>query len=102
MALLSSNFSDDSTVYTIKIDGKFDYNLVQLFRNAYENLGDETNHVVVDLEDTDYMDSSALGMLLNMKKSLERIDADVRISHCKPQIKKIFQISHFDKKFDID
>jgi anti-anti-sigma regulatory factor len=48
------------------------------------------------------MDSSALGMLLNMKKNLTGKVETIQISNCQPQLKKILQISRFDKKFDID
>jgi anti-anti-sigma factor len=47
------------------------------------------------------MDSSALGMLLNMKKTLEDKVTVFEITNCQPQLKKILQISRFDKKFDI-
>jgi anti-anti-sigma factor len=58
--------------------------------------------VIIDLRETDYMDSSALGMLLNMKKTLGESVSSITISNCRPQLKKILQISRFDKKFDID
>ncbi|RRS07418.1 anti-sigma factor antagonist, partial [Pseudoalteromonas sp. J010] len=45
---------------------------------------------------------SALGMLLNMKKTLGTSVSSIHISNCRPQLKKILQISRFDKKFDID
>ncbi len=47
------------------------------------------------------MDSSALGMLLNMRKHLGDT-APIRIANSRPQIKKILTISRFDKKFNID
>jgi anti-anti-sigma regulatory factor len=47
------------------------------------------------------MDSSALGMLLNMQKSLQASVNSFKITHCRPQVIKILQIAHFGKKFDI-
>lgn len=85
---------------TIAIDGRFDFEIVKDFRNAYSEATDiET--CIVDLRATEHMDSSALGMLLNMKKSLgERVN--ISIINCRPAIKKILTISRFDKKFDIE
>ncbi|GEK07958.1 STAS domain-containing protein [Pseudoalteromonas peptidolytica] len=99
---LSKNASADGKILTIQIRGKFDFNLVQSFRQAYAEVSDQTEKVVVDLRETDYMDSSALGMLLNMKKTLGTSVSSIHISNCRPQLKKILQISRFDKKFDID
>lgn len=99
---LNKSLSSDGKLFTIQIKGKFDFNLVQAFRSAYSEIGNETPKVVVDLRETDYMDSSALGMLLNMKKSLGETVTSIQIANCRPQIKKILQISRFDKKFDID
>ncbi|MBE0362610.1 hypothetical protein PULV_a0139 [Pseudoalteromonas ulvae UL12] len=99
---LNKSLSSDGKVFTIQIKGKFDFNLVQAFRSAYAEIGNETPKVIIDLRETDYMDSSALGMLLNMKKSLGESVSAIQIANCRPQIKKILQISRFDKKFDID
>lgn len=99
---LSTHISSDGRQLTIQIKGKFDFNLVQDFRSAYSDVGDESPKVVVDLRETEYMDSSALGMLLNMQKMLNGKVSSISITNCKPQIKKILQISRFDKKFDIE
>lgn len=99
---LSTSASSDGKTLTIQIRGKFDFNLVQSFRQAYTELNTSTEKVVIDLRETDYMDSSALGMLLNMKKTLGSSIASIQITNCRPQLKKILQISRFDKKFEID
>lgn len=99
---LSTSASSDGKTLTIQIKGKFDFNLVQSFRQAYSELSSATEKVVIDLRETDYMDSSALGMLLNMKKTLGASVGSIQITNCRPQLKKILQISRFDKKFEID
>ena len=99
---LTKNLSSDGSTFTIQIDGKFDFNLVQEFRAAYQDIGTNNPKVVVDLRNTEYMDSSALGMLLNMQKNIGDTVSGITIANCRPQIKKILQISRFDKKFNID
>lgn len=91
--------TEDGNNLTISIVGRFDFEMVQEFRNAYANKS-ATNYII-DLRGTEHMDSSALGMLLNMRKSLG--DAtNISIVNCRPQIKKILTISRFDKKFKIE
>ena len=98
---LNTSTSSEGTTFSIHVKGKFDFNLVQDFRLAYANIGSEVETVIVDLRETEYMDSSALGMLLNMQKLLSDKVEVFKIANCRPQIKKILQISRFDKKFEI-
>ena len=98
---LTKNESVDGTTLTIQIKGKFDFNLVQSFRQAYAQMSEKIVKVIIDLRETVYMDSSALGMLLNMKKTIDSQVETIEISNCQPQLRKILQISRFDKKFDI-
>lgn len=98
---ITANLSADESTWVIRLDEKFDFGKVQEFRDAYQSLPDDISAVEVDLGQTEYMDSSALGMLLNMQKSLSDRALSFRISHCRPQVGRILTISRFDKKFDI-
>jgi len=91
--------SNEGRSVTIAISGCFDFNSVQEFRGAYMAIDGSKSTVEIDMRETEYMDSSALGMLLNMKKHLQSSDSAIRILNCKPQVKKILEISRFDKKF---
>lgn len=93
--------SSDGKTLTIKMDEKFDFGKVQDFRMAYSSDTDEVNTIIIDLSRTEYMDSSALGMLLNMQKSMSGKVNTFKIVHCRPPVAKILKISRFDKKFDI-
>jgi len=89
---LTKSISADAATLTIHIKGKFDFNLVQSFRQAYAQIDKSITKVIIDLRETDYMDSSALGMLLNMQKSIDTQVNKFEISNCQPQLKKILQI----------
>ena len=91
---------NDST-FNIKIGERFDFSLVTEFRNTYEDLDPRVNQIDIDLAATQYMDSSALGMLLNMQKILAERHLTYRILNTRPQIARILQISRFNKRFDI-
>lgn len=91
--------SQDGSDLTISIVGRFDFEMVQEFRNAYADK--DASNYIIDMRGTEHMDSSALGMLLNMRKSLGDA-AKISIINCRPQIKKILTISRFDKKFKIE
>lgn len=104
---IKSNKSKDKDTLEICIEGPFDFNLLKGFRDAYgDNINDATEkpyaNYVVNLRTTNSIDSSALGMLLNMKRFLNQKDREIKITYCQPQIRKILVISRFDKKFSID
>jgi anti-anti-sigma factor len=98
---LDREFSGDGKELTIYLDERFDFGKVQDFRLAYSKGNEGINSVVINLQKTKYMDSSALGMLLNMQKSLNDSVTSFKIIHCRPQVLKILQIARFGKKFDI-
>lgn len=98
---ITSQYRQDGEVLVIKVGQKFDFSNVEEFRNAYSDLTDKTNEIAVDLSITEYMDSSALGMLLNMQKSLKSGNYAYSIENARPQVSKILEISRFDKKFKL-
>jgi ABC-type transporter Mla MlaB component len=63
--------SDDDRVVTITISGRFDFDLHQEFRQAFEHAEDEEASYVIDLAQAEYMDSSALGMLLLLRDDFQ-------------------------------
>ncbi|MFA3790542.1 STAS domain-containing protein [Aliiglaciecola sp. SL4] len=80
---------------------RFDFDKVQKFRDAYLSASNDVKTIVVDLSSTEYMDSSALGMLLNMQKTMVDKVSTFKITNCRPQVAKILKISRFDKKFEM-
>lgn len=85
----------------MRIAGKFDFKLHRAFRELYEDAPPEISSFVIDLTRTDYMDSSALGMLLLLREHVNGDRMRVRIVNCNPEIRKILEIANFDKLFDI-
>ena len=94
--------SPDGQKLTISIKGRFDFGRHQEFRESYEKLNRKPETYVVDLKDTTYLDSSALGMLLLLRDHAGGEDADVNVTNCGADVRKILAISNFDKLFDID
>lgn len=96
---VDSQQSTDEQV-TIKIKGRFDFSTHQDFRAAYEKKSAALRYVV-DLKDTNYLDSSALGMLLLLRDHAGGDRSDVQLVNCNPDVTKILAISNFSKLFKI-
>jgi len=94
--------NDDADEVTIAIEGRFDFSDHKNFRQSYdEGEATKVKKYVVDLRGTDYMDSSALGMLLLLREHASTHDQKVEVVGCSDEIKKILTLSNFDKMFDI-
>jgi len=100
---LTTQLSNDGTSLTISINGRFDFNLYKDFRDAYEVGLDKGNlRIFINLAQTEYMDSSALGMLLVLKERTGGENSSVTLKNCNKEIKNILSISNFDKLFTIE
>ena len=98
---IESEVSLDGTKLTIAIKGRFDFGSHQLFRDAYERFYKVPQVYIVDLKETTYMDSSALGMLLLLRDHAGGDNSEVRVINSSSDVRKILAISNFDKLFDI-
>ena len=97
----SNNIEAQGNTRTLRIDGKFDFKLHRSFREMYEAAPPEISNFVIDMSKTQYMDSSALGMLLLLREHVGGNRERVRIVNCNSEIRKILEIANFDKLFEI-
>ena len=93
--------SPDGKKLRISVKGRFDFGKHQEFRNSYERVDPEPNSYELDLKETTYLDSSALGMLLLLRDHAGGDDSDFRVVNPNSDVRKILAISNFDKLFDI-
>lgn len=98
---VGSHLSADGKVLTITINGRFDFSAHQAFRDSYEKLTPAPSEILVDMVDTTYLDSSALGMLLLLRDHAGGDSSNITLSNCNDDIKKILTISNFEQLFKI-
>ncbi len=87
---------------TIKVIGRFDFGEVRLFNNAINLITLKMKSIVIDLHNTHYMDSSALGMLLVLRKKTMNYQQSVKINKVKQPLIKTLSDAKFDKLFTIE
>jgi anti-anti-sigma factor len=86
----------------IHVQGRFDFSVHEEFRQAYERVGQTPQRYRVDLGGADYLDSSALGMLLLLREHAGGDGADITIANSNPDVRRILTISNFNQLFTID
>lgn len=98
---ISAKTTADGSQLNISIVGRFDFSSHQEFRKAYEDVAVSPAGYTVDMRDTTYLDSSALGMLLLLRDHAGGDEAHISIVNCNDDVKKILTISNFEQLFDI-
>jgi anti-anti-sigma factor len=100
---VNQNVSFDGKIVRIGISGRFDYRVSKEFRDAYRHIpGREGIAYHVDLKDVDFMDSSALGMLLLLREHGLSRGGVVIIQYPSETIDKILRVANFEQLFDIE
>jgi len=87
---------------SILVDGRFDFSSHHEFREAYSKVDPLKAQYVIDLSRAQYIDSSALGMLLLLRERAGGDKARIKITGCSPEIWQILEVSRFQKLFHID
>lgn len=87
----------------IRLRGRFDFNAHREFRDAVDAaLGEAgASEVAVDLGGVDYLDSSALGMLLMLRDKARGAAKTVSLTNCQGAVKQVLDIANFGKLFTI-
>ena len=90
--------SKDEQQVLLKVTGRFDFSSHHEFSSAYEQFPKGEWQFTVDLSATEYMDSSSMGMLLQLK---EHACGEKPVSLVNPSdaVREILQIASLDRLF---
>ena len=88
---------------TLRPQGRFDFNCFRDFRTTYESAlaQDGVKCVVVDLQQVQYIDSAALGILLLLRDKAAAQGAKVVVANLQGTVKDVLEIANFHKIFSI-
>lgn len=94
--------SEDNKEISLSIDGRFDFSLHQLFRDSYISCEEVGVLYTLELSNTSYMDSSALGMILLLKDHADKYKSTIVINKPNQVVNKILEIAQFHRLFTIE
>lgn len=98
---VDTTISNDGNNVTISVTGKFDFQLYNDFRNAYSDTNGSDAEYIVDFSKTEYLDSSALGMLLLLREYAGGDSSDITISYASGDVQEALDVANFKKLFKI-
>ncbi len=102
MGEISVERSEQKTI--IRVVGKFCFGLHARFRDAYRrDLLERGGNIrfVVDLSRTDFIDSSALGMLIMLREEAGTDGDRVELTRVHPGIRRVLEEANFHRLFNI-
>ena len=88
---------------TLSLSGRFDFNVHRDFKEAYMSaLNDaEVQAININLAGVEYLDSSALGMLLMLRERVQTANKQISLTNPNETVTKILDIANFKKLFTI-
>ena len=92
------------TAAVLALSGRFDFSAHRDFRGAYNNALQNAaiQEIVIDFAKADYMDSSALGMLLLLRQGAEEAKKTVVLRGAVGSVRKVLEIANFEKLFKVE
>jgi anti-anti-sigma factor len=87
----------------VQLSGRFDFSMLRAFKAMYEPLlNDKAVRVIeVNLARVEYIDSTALGMLLTLREKAKDAQKRVILSHCTGTPRDVLEVASFGKLFEI-
>lgn len=86
----------------VELVGEVDvYTAPQAKQAMHELVDDGATHILIDLRNTDYLDSTAMGTLVGVLRRVAENGGWVRLVGARPRVRKLFEITHLDKVLPI-
>lgn len=100
---MQATISKDDGNAVARLSGRFDFNAHREFRAAYEPLitDAEVRSLVIDMGGVEYLDSSALGMLLMLRDKAGAANKSLTLMNVRGAVKQVLDIANFGKLFKI-
>ena len=100
---MQTQVSTTAGIAKIMLRGRFDFCAHRDFKTSYEVPleADNVLELEIDMAGVEYLDSSALGMLLILKERAGANNKRVAITNCRGAVKQVLDIANFSKLFAI-
>lgn len=88
---------------TLSVVGRFDFSIHRDFRRNYEDvLGTPgVRQLDVDLSRVEYIDSSALGMLLLLREKAGGRSIQLKLANATGPVRQVLEVANFGRLFEI-
>lgn len=101
--MITLNTHLDGSTAHIALAGRFDFNGRKIMREGYDPILVNTavRSIEIDLSRVDYIDSSALGILLLLRERAEEAGKKVVLRRATGTVEKVLSVANFQRLFEI-
>jgi len=86
----------------VKVDGEIDLHTCAPLRQTLRDLADAQNpDIIIDLTNTPYLDSAALGVLIGAIRRVQETDGTISLVGATSFVRRIFEITRLSKIFQM-
>lgn len=92
---LRTTFDVKKDVLIVRLAGELDHHEADILRDEWQEkmYNSGIKHVIVNLADISFMDSSGLGVILGRYKEVLQLGGEMIVCHITPAIKRLFDMS---------
>ncbi|WP_085991978.1 anti-sigma F factor antagonist [Oceanobacillus senegalensis] len=92
---LQSEFDVKEDVLIVRLSGELDHHEAESLRDKWKDMmyTNPIKHVILNLENIDFMDSSGLGVILGRYKEVLQLGGEMVVCSISPSIKRLFEMS---------
>lgn len=85
----------------IQMSGRFDFVVHREFKQSYEDMLNNPliHEIEVDMQHLDFLDSTALGMLILLRERALVVNKSIVIANPSDSVFKLLDVANFDKLF---
>src|SRR5690625_3008004 len=92
---LYTNFTVIENVLVVRLSGELDHHESTALRENWQKklLEEQVQHVILNLDEVSFMDSSGIGVLLGRYKEITKLGGELIVCSVSPAIKRILEMS---------
>lgn len=92
---LEANFTTNENVLIVRLKGELDHHEAERLREEWQTKlkNKQIEHVVLNLKEMSFMDSSGIGVLLGRYKEIAQAGGELVVCSVNPSLEKIFDMS---------
>ena len=100
---MAINVQIQGNVARIDMYGRFDFQVHREFKDAYTPLLDNSavREIEIEMSRVDYLDSSALGMLMLLNERAKAVGKPVTLLNTSGVVSQVLAVANFSKIFNI-
>jgi len=99
---MKTTFREENGKYIATLEGRLDTVAADQTAKDLSPLNDCTGHdIIIDCTNLEYISSSGLRILLNIRKNASAVGSKVTILNINEEIEKVFEMTGFDTLFEV-